>query len=104
MVLHTDEPHPHVHMVVKAVSEQGVRLNIRKATLRMAGVRFIFGSRAAANATERVVRGETRTPKLTSSGRCVAIPAMRAHSRRAAAAAEIEKATRSLASPLIATD
>ena len=34
MVLHTDEPHPHVHMVVKAVSEQGVRLNIRKATLR----------------------------------------------------------------------
>ena len=34
MVLHTDEPHPHVHMVVKAVSEEGVRLNIRKATLR----------------------------------------------------------------------
>ena len=34
MALHTDEPHPHVHMVVKAVSEQGVRLNIRKATLR----------------------------------------------------------------------
>ena len=34
MVLHTDEPHPHVHMVVKAISEQGVRLNIRKATLR----------------------------------------------------------------------
>jgi len=30
MVLHTDEPHPHVHVVVKAVSEQGVRLNIRK--------------------------------------------------------------------------
>ena len=29
MVLHTDEPHPHVHMVVKAVSEQGVRMNIR---------------------------------------------------------------------------
>ncbi len=25
MVLHTDEPHPHVHMVVKAMSEQGVR-------------------------------------------------------------------------------
>jgi hypothetical protein len=31
-VLHTDEPHPHVHMVVKAVSEHGVRLNIRRAT------------------------------------------------------------------------
>ena len=26
MVLHTDEPHPHVHMVVKAMSERGVRL------------------------------------------------------------------------------
>jgi hypothetical protein len=34
LVLHTDEPHPHVHMVVKAVSEQGLRLNIRKETLR----------------------------------------------------------------------
>jgi Relaxase/Mobilisation nuclease domain len=34
LVLHTDEPHPHVHLVLKAVSEQGERLNIRKATLR----------------------------------------------------------------------
>src|SRR5882762_7391933 len=34
LVLHTEEPHPHVHLVVKAVSEQGARLNIRKATLR----------------------------------------------------------------------
>ena len=25
MALHTDEPHPHVHVVVKAVSEQGIR-------------------------------------------------------------------------------
>ena len=33
-VLHTDEAHPHVHLVLKAVSEQGVRLNIKKATLR----------------------------------------------------------------------
>src|SRR5690242_17150124 len=33
MVLHTDEAHPHVHLVVKAVSEQGERLDIRKATL-----------------------------------------------------------------------
>lgn len=32
--LHTDEPHPHVHVIVKAVSEQGPRLNIRTATLR----------------------------------------------------------------------
>jgi hypothetical protein len=34
MALHTDEPHPHVHVVVKAVSESGQRLNIRKSTLR----------------------------------------------------------------------
>ena len=34
LVLHTDEPHPHVHVVVKAVGEHGERLNIREATLR----------------------------------------------------------------------
>src|SRR5882672_3024855 len=34
MALHTDEPHPHVHVVIKAISEQGRRLHIRKATLR----------------------------------------------------------------------
>ncbi|WP_184329491.1 relaxase/mobilization nuclease domain-containing protein [Povalibacter uvarum] len=34
MVLHTDEPHLHVHVVVKVVSEEGARLNIPKATLR----------------------------------------------------------------------
>jgi hypothetical protein len=66
MVLHTDEPHPHVHMVVKAVSEQGVRLNIRKATLRewrREFARHLREQGVAANATERVVRGETKTPK-----------------------------------------
>jgi hypothetical protein len=66
MVLHTDEPHPHVHMVVKAVSEHGVRLNIRKATLRgwrQEFARHLRERGVAANATERVVRGETRTPK-----------------------------------------
>src|SRR5580692_7325520 len=34
LVLHADERHPHVHVIVKAMSEQGERLNIRKATLR----------------------------------------------------------------------
>ena len=34
MVLHTDEPHPHVHLVVRAMGYDGQRLNIRKATLR----------------------------------------------------------------------
>jgi hypothetical protein len=66
LVLHTDEPHPHVHLVVKAVSEQGVRLNIRKATLREWRREFARHLRErgiAANATERAVRGETRIYK-----------------------------------------
>jgi hypothetical protein len=66
LVLHTDEPHPHVHLVVKAVSEQGVRLNIRKATLRVWRQEFARHLRQqgiAANATERAIRGETRVHK-----------------------------------------
>jgi hypothetical protein len=63
MVLHTDQDHPHVHLVVKAISEDGQRLNIRKATLREWRREFGRQLRAegiAANATERAVRGETR--------------------------------------------
>jgi hypothetical protein len=66
MVLHTDDNHPHVHVVLKAMSEQGVRLNIRKATLRSWRAQFAANLRelgVAANATERAVRGETRTRK-----------------------------------------
>ena len=66
MVLHTDEPHPHVHMVIKAVSEQGKRLNIRKATLREWRSEFarqLMALGIPANATERAVRGESRSPK-----------------------------------------
>ena len=61
LVLHTDEPHPHVHLVVKAISENGRRLNIRKATLRVWRQRFAEQLRergVAANATERAVRGQ----------------------------------------------
>ncbi len=66
MVLHTDEPHPHVHLVLKAVSEQGVRLNIKKATLRHWRSQFashLRGLGVAANATERAVRGVSRSAK-----------------------------------------
>jgi hypothetical protein len=66
MVLHTDEPHAHVHMVLKAVSEQGVRLHIRKQTLRHWRREFAKHLRALgveANATDRAVRGETRQAK-----------------------------------------
>jgi hypothetical protein len=60
-VLHTDEPHPHVHLVLKAVSEQGLRLNIKKATLRHWRSEFARNLRllgVEANATERAVRGQ----------------------------------------------
>jgi predicted transcriptional regulator len=66
MVLHTDEPHPHVHVVVKAISEQGLRLHIRRATLREWRREFARHLRAlgiAANATDRGVRGQSRSPK-----------------------------------------
>ncbi len=65
MVLHTDESHPHVHMVIKAVSEDGVRMNIRKATLRNWRREFARQLRVqgvAANATERSTRGEVNLP------------------------------------------
>ena len=66
MVLHTDEPHPHVHVVLKAVSEQGVRFNIRKPALRQWREQFASNLRelgVAANATERAVRGQPMTSK-----------------------------------------
>jgi hypothetical protein len=66
MALHRHQGNPHVHLVVKAVSEHGVRLNIRKATLREWRQQFAVHLREqsiAANATERAVRGESRVPK-----------------------------------------
>lgn len=66
MVLHTDHDHPHVHLVLKAVSERDERLNIRKATLREWRRDFAAALRkqgVAANATERAVRGVTRSSK-----------------------------------------
>jgi hypothetical protein len=66
MVLHTDEPHPHVHMVVKAMGYDGTRLNIRKATLREWRRQFaqhLLEHGVPANATERAARGVTKPQK-----------------------------------------
>ena len=66
MALHTDEPHPHVHVLVKAMSEQGERLHIRKENLRRWRLEFARHLRTLgvpANATLRSVRGEMRTHK-----------------------------------------
>lgn len=59
-----------VHAVLKAVSEQGVRLNIRKATLREWREEFARHLREQGiepNATERAIRGECRTRKAMGS-------------------------------------
>jgi predicted transcriptional regulator len=95
MVLHTDEPHPHVHMVVKAASEQGARLNIRKATLREWRREFARHLRVlgvAANATPRAVRGQTRSPHLDGIYRAdQRRESRRARERAEAVAVELSK-------------
>lgn len=60
MALHTDQPHPHVHVVVKAVSEHGERLDIRRSKLRewrQDFAQYLREYGVEANATERAVRG-----------------------------------------------
>lgn len=68
MALHTPEtdpsdhppPHPHVHVIVRAENEDGQRLHIRKATLRIWREAFAAELRARgieANATSRAQRG-----------------------------------------------
>ena len=66
MVLHTDQRHPHVHLVVKTVSEQGVRLNIDREMLQQWREDFARSLRMqgiAANASQRLVRGRTDIQK-----------------------------------------
>lgn len=66
MALHSDQGHPHVHMVVKAMSEQGTRLYIRPHTLRewrRDFAQYLRDLGIEANATERAVRGASRTTK-----------------------------------------
>jgi hypothetical protein len=61
MVLHTDQRHPHVHLVVKAENELGRRLHIDKQLLRDWREDFAQLMREqgiAANATPRAIRGE----------------------------------------------
>jgi len=62
MALHTDDAHPHVHVVLKARSEQGQRLNISKSHLKEWRVKFAAHLRelgVAANATPREFRDQT---------------------------------------------
>lgn len=64
LALHTDEPHPHVHVVVKAINEEGERLHIRKATLRnwrKGCARVLRNHAIAAKATPRAALRRART-------------------------------------------
>ena len=63
MVLHTDQQHPHVHLVVKAENELGRRLRIDKQRLREWRedfARLMREQGIAANATPRAIRGENK--------------------------------------------
>ncbi|RZL91474.1 MAG: relaxase [Variovorax sp.] len=66
MVLHTDQAHPHVHLVVKCEheTEPGHRLYIRKDTLRQWREQFAALMReegVPANATPRQIRGQVKS-------------------------------------------
>lgn len=68
MALHTDEPHPHVHVILKATNEKGERLNIKKAHLKEWRVKFAAHLRelgVSANATPRLFRGQEARSKST---------------------------------------
>ena len=94
LVLHTDQDHPHVHLVVKAVSEEGRRLNIRKATLREWRRQFANHLReqgVAANATERAVRGRSQSTFKDSIYRASLRRESRYLRERLARLAEIER-------------
>lgn len=63
LVLHTDTAHPHVHLTVRARSDDGVRLNPRKADLeawRQSFARALRERGVEAEATPRRARGVTR--------------------------------------------
>ena len=60
---HADEAHPHVHLAVKAIDKEGVRLNPRKKDLQRWRERFAAQLRDQgifANATPRRARGVVR--------------------------------------------
>lgn len=79
-------------LVVKAMSEHGERLNIRKATLREWRKEFARHLReqgVAANATERAVRGESRTRETDGIYRA-SIRGDSTHARERAAAVASE--------------
>lgn len=82
MALHTDTKHPHVHLTVRTVGHDGVKLNLRKADLQHLRDTFAAKLRQRgieAESTPRSARGVTRrgerTPvyKIRQRGETVAV-------------------------------
>lgn len=92
---HLQSVHPvPVHMVVKAMSENGTRLNIRKATLRDWRRQFaqqLQREGIRANATERALRGHNRSRKSDGIYRAHRRGESTHMGRRAVAAASSEQ-------------
>lgn len=68
-VLHTDTAHPHVHLAVRALGDDGRRLNPKKADLaawREGFARALRERGVEAEATPRRARGVTRKPERTA--------------------------------------
>jgi hypothetical protein len=66
--LHTDAQHPHVHLAVRALGDQGERLNPKKADLetwRQVFAQALRDRGIEAEATPRRARGVTRKPEQT---------------------------------------
>ncbi|UWQ44025.1 relaxase/mobilization nuclease domain-containing protein (plasmid) [Leisingera aquaemixtae] len=68
MALHTDTKHPHVHLTVRTVGNDGVKLNLRKADLQH--LRDVFAEKLRqrgieAESTPRHARGVTRKGERT---------------------------------------
>ncbi|MBI1198556.1 MAG: relaxase/mobilization nuclease domain-containing protein [Phenylobacterium sp.] len=63
LVLHTDTPHPHAHLTVRALADDGTRLSPKKADLetwRQGFARALRERGVEAEATPRRARGVTR--------------------------------------------
>lgn len=63
LALHTDTPHPHVHVTVRALADDGARLSVKKADLeawRQVFARALRERGVPAEATPRRARGVTR--------------------------------------------
>ena len=102
LVLHTDQRHPHVHVVVKAEGEQGRRLHIDKQMLREWREDFARMMREqgiAANATSRVLRGRNKSATKEQIFRAKGPGASKAFRNRVTAIAREIEATGTVRDP-----